>query len=374
MMNDDSIMLYIHVPFCVRKCDYCDFVSFACNDDVKKRYFENLNKQIIDKAYLSGNRKVSSVFIGGGTPSCVDAAYIDSVLETARKCFSFAENPEITIEANPNSLKKESLAIYKNAGINRLSIGLQSADADELKLLSRLHTYEEFLEAFDAARCEGFDNINVDLMSGLPGQTVEKFLRTLSKVTKLEPEHISAYSLIIEPGTVFYERYNGRESLLDENTDRDIYHETCAFLKSMGYDRYEISNYSKSGKQCRHNTGYWKRRDYLGFGISAASLCDGKRYAMHTDISRYLQGDFSEEITVLDEKDCMDEFMFLGLRLTEGISKEKFYDCFKVSWDSLYAKTAEKLHKMGLLSVGERVFLTEKGMDVANYCMSEFLL
>lgn len=374
MKNKDSLMLYIHIPFCERKCDYCDFLSFVTDEDTKAGYFKGLFKQLELKAELAGNIPVSSIFIGGGTPSCVDERFIYDTLMLVRDKYRVLDDAEITMESNPNSIRKEALSVYRNAGINRISMGLQSADNEELKLLSRLHSYEDFLKAYDAVRLCGFDNVNVDLMSGLPGQSIASFEKTLSKVISLKPEHISAYSLIFEEGTRFYERYGDGEGVVDEETDRYIYHMTQSMLKDFGYERYEISNYSRPGKECRHNLGYWVRRPYLGFGPSAASLFDEKRYSMHRDLKAFIAGDFSESVEELSLNARMEEFMFLGLRLTKGISRDEFFKAFNKDLDSVYKDVLEKLQKEGLLDISGRVKLTERGLDLANYAMSQFLL
>ncbi|MCR4962237.1 MAG: radical SAM family heme chaperone HemW [Lachnospiraceae bacterium] len=372
-MKNKTQEIYVHIPFCARKCDYCDFVSFVTDDDTKKAYFSMLEKQIDMKAESAGSLPVDSVFFGGGTPSLVDAGYIADVMEHLRRRFLFTDDAEITIEMNPNSAHKDKLSVYRSAGINRLSIGLQSTVDEELKRLSRLHSYEEFLRSYDLARTVGFSNINIDIMSALPGQSSDSYTETLKKVCKLAPEHISAYSLIIEEGTPFYERYKDGNGLPGEDLDREMYHDTKRFLLTKGYERYEISNYSKPGFECRHNVGYWTRKPYIGFGIAAASLIDEVRYSMHGDLKRFLSGDLTEEIEHLEMKDRMAEFMFLGLRLIKGVSKKEFFDEFGVSMEKVYKKQLLRLSEEGLLADGERVFLTEKGLDLANVCMAEFL-
>lgn len=367
-------MLYIHIPFCERKCDYCDFLSFATDEGTKAGYFKALFEQIKLKAELAGNIPVSSIFIGGGTPSCVDEKYIYGLLSLIREKYLLLTDAEITMEANPNSVRKSALKIYKEAGINRLSMGLQSTDNDELKLLSRLHTYEDFLKSFDMVRNEGFNNVNVDLMSGLPGQSLASFEKSLKKVVALNPEHISAYSLIIEEGTRFYERYSNKKELFDEETDRSMYHMTKELLSDYGYGRYEISNYAKEGFECRHNVGYWERRPYLGMGLSAASLFEECRYTNHGDMKKFILGDFTESRESLSIKDQMAEFMFLGLRMIKGVSKEDFYQTFGVDYDDVYKDVTRKLQNEGLLENGDRIRLTQKGLDLANYAMAEFLL
>lgn len=373
MKSNEAVEIYVHIPFCARKCDYCDFVSFVCDEDTQKKYFDALKKQIELKKETVGKVPVVSCFFGGGTPSLPLAGYIGEVLAKLKECFEFTDDAEISIEMNPNSASLEKLKSYRALGFNRVSIGLQSTENSELKTLSRLHSYEDFLNTFKAARQAGFDNINVDLMSALPGQTLESYKKTLERVTALEPEHISAYSLIVEENTPFYERYKDGAGLVDEDTEREMYYLTKSFLEDKGYFRYEISNYAKKGFECRHNLGYWRRVPYLGFGISAASLYKEVRYQMHSDLERYSLGDFAEEKTVLSENDRMEEFMFLGLRCIEGVSKDEFFKTFKKDLEDQYKEELEKLENEGLLVNSSRVFLTDRGLDLANYCMSQFI-
>ena len=373
-MKNNSQEIYVHIPFCERKCAYCDFVSFVSDREIQGAYFEKLKSQIKIKAESAGTLPADSVFFGGGTPSAVDSGLIYETLEELRKSFVVTEDAEITLEANPNSLTREKLKVYREAGINRLSIGLQSSDNEELKVLSRLHTWEQFLEAFETAREEGFQNINIDIMSALPGQSLESYGKTLNRVLELNPEHISAYSLIIEENTPFYERYKNGEGLPPEDTEREMYYETKRLLATKGFERYEISNYARPGKECRHNIGYWTRKPYLGFGIAAASLTDEKRYMMHTDLKRFISGDFKEETEVLSEKDRLEEFMFLGLRLTRGVSKAEFRAEFGRDIYDVYGNKILKLKEEGLLCETDRLFLSERGLDLANVCMAEFML
>lgn len=373
MKSNEKGELYVHVPFCARKCAYCDFVSFVTDADVQSDYFVALNKQIDIKAE-SADITVDSVFFGGGTPSLVAPKNIHEVMEHFKRRFSFVDDSEVTIEMNPNSVSKEKLKIYKEAGINRVSIGLQSADNKELKILSRLHSFEEFLKAYDEVRNAGFDNVNIDVISAIPKQTLKSYENTLNKVVDLQPEHISAYSLIIEENTPFFELYKDGKDLPDEETEREMYYLTKSLLDSCGYKRYEISNYAKEGKECRHNLGYWQRKPYLGFGIAAASLYKETRYQMHNDLKAFINGNFREEETALSQNDMMEEFMFLGLRLCKGVSKKEFYECFGLRMEEVYGKQLLKLEREKCLINSDFVALTDKGMDVANYCMSEFIL
>ena len=374
MKSDKETEIYVHIPFCERKCAYCDFLSFKAGEDVHRAYTESIIKQIDEKRKQVGPIRVSTCFFGGGTPSVIDSRLIVSILDKLKESFDLDEKAEISIEVNPNSASKEKLSEYKKAGFNRLSIGLQSANNDELKILSRLHTYEEFLTAFHAAREAGFDNINIDVMSALPGQTLSAYAETLKKVTALNPEHISAYSLIIEEGTPFFDRYSDGHGLPSEDADREMYHFTKKFLSEHGYSRYEISNYSKPGFECRHNCGYWLRKDYLGFGIGAASLFNHERLKCHENIDRFLNEDYSEEKETLIASDEMSEFMFLGLRLTRGVSKTEFYRLFNKNVYDVYGPQIAKLRNEKLMEdKGGFLFLTDFGLDVSNYAMSEFV-
>ena len=285
--------LYLHIPFCVKKCDYCDFLSFPADESIKREYVETLKREIEKVGERYRNCQVSTIFVGGGTPSILNSSYIVEIFDVLRRKFHVAGNAEISMEVNPGTVTKEKLSDWRRAGINRLSMGLQSADNRELKRLGRIHTWEDFLESFRRAREEGFSNLNVDLMSALPGQTMDGWMETLKRTAAQEPEHISAYSLIIEEGTPFYERYGGKkgEALLpDEDTDRDMYHKTREFLASCGYERYEISNYAKPGRECRHNIGYWTGVPYLGLGLGAASYIEGIRFSNTRNLKEYLAG------------------------------------------------------------------------------------
>ena len=316
-------------------------------------------------------RKISTVFIGGGTPSLLNAGQIRHLMQTVRDSFQVEKKAEITMEANPGTVSFDRLKGYLEAGVSRLSFGLQSMQEEELQYLGRIHSREDFLSGFEAARAAGFQNISVDLMSGIPKQTMESFEDTLRKTAKLGPEHISAYGLIIEEGTPFYEMYGekGREreqhagELPDEETERKMYHRTREILEGYGFLRYEISNYAKPGFSCRHNLGYWDRTEYLGIGTGAASLIGHERWN---------QG---EEKTTLSMQDEMEEYMFLGLRKMEGVSRRRFRVLFGCEMETVYGQVLENMQKKNLLEcAGDFVRLTEFGIDVSNYVMSEFLL
>ncbi len=367
-----ELMLYLHIPFCVRKCAYCDFLSAPAGEEVRACYVEALKEEIRRKQGIGEGRMVTSVFFGGGTPSLLAGVQLEGILEEVRGCFCLKEDGEITVECNPGTLTRDKLLAYQRAGVNRLSLGLQSADNEELALLGRIHTYEEFLEGYSLAREMGFHNLNVDLMSALPGQTRESWKSTLQKVLSLGPEHISAYSLMVEEGTPFYERYGpgGQlEKLLpDEDAERQMYYDTRDILKAVGYERYEISNYARPGFACRHNLGYWERRDYLGLGLGAASLVDGVRFRNSRSLSEYLAGDTkAQEAERLTRREELEETMFLGLRKTEGV---KLTGELLEAYEDVFAR----LRQQGLLLWEEgRVRLTDLGFDVSNYALAEFL-
>lgn len=371
--------LYLHMPFCVRKCAYCDFLSFPTDQETQNLYTRRLREDIdaMEKKY--GDIPVDTIFIGGGTPSVPDSALIVGIMERVRKAFHVAEGAEISMEANPGTVTREKLTDYRRAGINRLSFGLQSANDRELKLLGRIHTWAEFLESFHLARECGFTNINIDLMSALPGQTRESWKDTLKRVTDLNPEHISAYSLIIEDGTPFGEKYGseeGRKLLPDEDSEREMYHETKRFLRDCGYERYEISNYAKPGRACRHNIGYWTGLPYLGLGLGASSYMDGCRFAVNSDMKQYLEekpGMFTD-VEKLTKKDMEEEFFYVGLRMTAGVSLPEFERRFGVSAKDVYPGLMEMfVEEKAAVFQGDRFVLTDYGLDVSNYIMARFL-
>ncbi|MDR3829237.1 MAG: radical SAM family heme chaperone HemW [Pilosibacter sp.] len=371
--------LYLHMPFCVRKCAYCDFLSFPTDQETQNLYTRRLREDIDAMGKKYGDIPVDTIFIGGGTPSVPDSALIVGIMEHVRKAFHVAEGAEISMEANPGTVTREKLTDYRRAGINRLSFGLQSANDRELKLLGRIHTWAEFLESFHLARECGFTNINIDLMSALPGQTRESWKDTLKRVTDLNPEHISAYSLIIEDGTPFGEKYGseeGRKLLPDEDSEREMYHETKRFLRDCGYERYEISNYAKPGRACRHNIGYWTGLPYLGLGLGASSYMDGCRFAVNSDMKQYLEekpGMFTD-VEKLTKKDMEEEFFYVGLRMTAGVSLPEFERRFGVSAKDVYPGLMEMfVEEKAAVFQGDRFVLTDYGLDVSNYIMAQFL-
>ena len=428
-----KLELYIHIPFCIRKCAYCDFLSFSAPERSYRGYIEKLIEEIYGQSGSFADYQVDTIFVGGGTPSILPPELIEELFAVIHSCFDVSPFAEVTIEANPGTLTMEKLEIYRQSGINRLSIGLQSADDEELKYLGRIHSYDEFLKSYQRARQAGFKNINIDLMSALPGQDLHSWKSTLKKVMMLKPEHISAYSLIIEEGTPFYERYGDEESgrhladcksvniqipdspesekaavdgseilngqaglnrrawpklnatplpdLPDEETDREMYHLTKDLMALQGYRRYEISNYAKPGFECRHNIGYWTGVEYLGLGLGASSYTFGYRYHNTTDLKEYLSmnlrepGIAAQEIQELSKKEQIEEFMFLGLRMMRGVSGSDFYEKFGLNMWNVYGKVMQKLKDQGLIVFdGTSVRLSDLGIDVSNVVLSEFLL
>jgi len=370
------IEIYIHIPFCVKKCDYCDFLSGPSGPEEQSDYVQALLREI-DAVKEGKGRSVSSIFIGGGTPSVLDAGFIGEILNRIRNKFQIQNDAEITIEANPGTADYGKLQAYRDYGINRLSIGLQSPDDRELKILGRIHNYEQFLETYKKARKAGFDNINVDLMSAIPDQTYKGWEKNLRTVAELESEHISAYSLIIEEGTPFAAR---QLNLPDEDTEYNMYEATARILKEYGYKQYEISNYAKRGMACRHNVGYWTRQDYLGFGLGASSLYGKERFSNTADRKKYLENSFSPELIrerepILSREDEMAEFMFLGLRMTEGVARTDFEQIFGCCIEQIYGDVLKKYESMGLLQEKNgRIFLSRAGIHVSNSVMADFLL
>ncbi|WP_296119108.1 radical SAM family heme chaperone HemW [uncultured Eubacterium sp.] len=381
-----ELELYLHIPFCERKCAYCDFLSAPADPPVRISYIKKLQEEIAYYGAQFEEYQVSSIFFGGGTPTILEGYQLAAILETVKKHFHLAADAEITVECNPGTLTAGKVEKLVQAGFNRLSMGLQSADDRELQLLGRIHNFAQFLESYDLARKAGFENINVDLMSALPGQTLKSWQSTLQKVTALRPEHISAYSLIIEEGTPFYERFaedeqireeGGHPRLLpEEEAERQMYELTEVFLHTKGYERYEISNYAKPGYECRHNCGYWTRKDYLGLGLGASSFVEHQRFQNTSDLKEYLEQEYHHiHIETLDKKSEMEEFMFLGLRLMAGVSRQQFEKTFQVTLDSVYGEVLRKLKGEQLIEeVAGYVRLTEHGIDVSNYVLSEFLL
>lgn len=419
--------LYIHIPFCVRKCNYCDFLSFPAGKEIVERYVRALEEEIRrtgeavygqngrpgetvygqngrpgEKVYSQNGRpeeavygragggktevrpgsapKISTVFVGGGTPSVLEPEQIRSLFSCLRESFLLEADAEISMEANPGTLNREKLSACREAGINRLSLGLQSADDGLLQTLGRIHTWEQFLYNYQDARQAGFRNINIDLMSSLPGQSLENYVETLETVTALEPEHISSYSLILEEGTPFFASEEIRRQLPDENTDREMYEKTKEVLHEKGYKRYEISNYAKPGFACRHNLGYWDEVPYLGLGLGASSYYKNARFSNETDIRTYMENPFvpflgRNDYECCDEKSRMEDYMIFGLRKMAGVSLSRFEKEFGTAAEEIYGGVIDRYVGMGLLVLeGDRLRLTDAGIDVSNRIFEDFLL
>lgn len=391
-----KISLYVHIPFCEKKCFYCDFLSAPASVEEMENYVNYLLREIREQSLFYGDRQVVSIFFGGGTPSILSSGEIVRILQQIRKYFLLAEDVEITLECNPGTVTSEKLYDYIACGINRLSIGLQSTDDEELARIGRIHDYAAFLKTYSLAREAGFCNINIDLMAGLPGQSAASYMRTLERVTALHPEHISAYSLILEEGTWLYVNQSSYE-FPDEEEDRKMYRLTGERLEEAGFYRYEISNYAREGWECRHNKVYWRRGDYAGFGLGASSMVSNIRWknpeaqqdyvmcvkrmedAQECTLAgsafvKYLCKTGFHEVQVLTREEQMEEFMFLGLRLTEGVDRGEFKRLFGECMDEIYEKPIDKFLSAGLLKQeGERLRLTRRGVDLSNVVFTEFL-
>ena len=370
-----ELELYIHIPFCLKKCAYCDFLSGPESREIQEEYVNALCEEIRFCEDFSQSQ-VISIFIGGGTPSVLPGEWIARILQEIKEKFDLREDAEISIEVNPGTADRKKFQLYRQAGINRISFGCQSADNRELKILGRIHTWEEFLESYHLAREAGFDNINVDLMSGLPEQTSENWERSLRMTAELGPEHISAYSLMIEEGTPFAER---NLLLPDEDTERKMYEDTSMILAEYGYHQYEISNYAREGRECRHNLGYWKRTEYLGLGLGSASLVGETRFSNTDEMKEYLRNSryplkIRKNMESLDRQEQIEEYMILGLRLTKGVSKTEFYRLFGEYPGDIYGEVIRKYVTMGLMeNEGDYIRLTRNGISVSNPVLAEFL-
>lgn len=393
-----TLGIYIHIPFCVRKCLYCDFLSTPADGEEIERYVTALTSEIKEESGNYTDDIVKSVFLGGGTPSLLSAESFVRILNTVYDCFNLDEACEISMEVNPGTVTPDKLSSWQRSGVNRLSIGLQSTVDSELKALGRIHTSKDFYDTYELLVKTGFNNINIDLMSAIPGQTLETYLDTLKRVTSLQPmpTHISSYSLIIEEGTPFYENM---PVLPDEDCEREMYKMTGDFLTNLGYHQYEISNYALPGYECTHNKRYWERGNYVGFGIGAASMIDNERFQNTNNITRYFNfylhkeectqkkeatftknEEIKEARQKLSRQEQMAEFMFLGLRMIKGVSYSEFSHIFGATIDQVYPGTVEDFCQKGLLErtkdpeTGDiRIALTRRGIDVSNIVMAQFL-
>lgn len=390
-MKQKEIGIYVHIPFCKHKCNYCDFCSFENKEDLIEEYIKWLKIEIEDvgktnKQDVKEQKDipflVKTIYIGGGTPSFLDSKYIVEIVQTIKEYFNVAEEAEITIEVNPGTVTLEKLQDYFNCGINRLSIGLQSTYDILLKQIGRIHTYQEFLDTYHLAREVGFKNINVDLMLGLPNQTVQEIQNSVEEVIGLEPEHISLYSLIVEEGTKIEKQLQQKEFILpDEVVEREMYWNTKKLLEKNGYVHYEISNFAKAGYESKHNSDCWDQKEYIGFGVGAHSYTNGIRYSNIEKIEEYIKNyeeKKSENNFVFQEKqnnkDMEKEFMLLGLRKIQGVSIQDFKTKFVDNPVFVYHSELEKLVNEDLLEIdGDRIKLTNKGLDLANLVWEEFI-
>ncbi|EGT3607176.1 oxygen-independent coproporphyrinogen III oxidase [Clostridium perfringens] len=376
----DKISLYIHIPFCAQKCLYCDFPSFARKDHLRKAYIEALNKEIISLREKLNNLEINTIFIGGGTPSVLEADELECLLKEVAK-LNMAKDIEYSMECNPGNLTEEKLKVMKKYGVNRISMGLQAKQDNLLKGLGRIHNYKTFKENFLLAKKVGFNNINVDLMFGLPNQRLNEWEETLREIISLDPAHISAYSLIIEEGTAFYNLYeNDKLKLPTEEEERKMYHLAKKILEENGFNQYEISNYAKEGKECRHNLAYWNMDNWIGVGSAAASYINGKRIKNISSVEEYINSinekrEAVEEIINNSKNDNMEEFMFMGLRKINGIDENEFKNRFSMNINYVYGEILNKYIGEGLLiRESGRIFLSEKGIEISNIIMADFLL
>ena len=377
----EELGIYIHIPFCKQKCFYCDFCSFANKNEMQERYVEAVINEIKNITHKE-KYTVTTIYFGGGTPSILNPEYIKNILQEIESSFKILDDAEITIEINPGTVNEEKLKKYKEYGINRLSIGLQSANDKILKKIGRIHDYKQFEETFFYARKCGFKNINVDLMIGLPTQTIEDVKQTLEKIIQKNPEHISVYSLIIEEGTIIEKLINENKlQLPDEETERIMYWTVVNELKENGYNQYEISNFSKKTYESRHNTNCWKQKQYIGLGTSAHSYLNKKRYSNTNNIEEYIkniqENNISKNITIHEEQteeSTMNEYMLLGLRMIQGININEFKQKFKTDPTIKYKKILEKLQKENLIQITKTsIKLTKQGIDFGNIVWEEFI-
>ena len=370
--------LYIHIPFCVQKCKYCDFNSYKKEKDKKEKFLNDLKKEM--SLYTNKDRKINTIFFGGGTPSILSNTEMKMIMDEINKNFCIDKDAEISMECNPGTLNKEKLEFMKSLGINRLSIGLQAVQEDLLGYIGRIHNYEQFEKNYIEARKAGFKNINIDLMYNLPHQTFEDWKETLDKIIELNPEHISAYSLILEEGTQLYDMYMDKDfELSDEDEDIKMYEYAIECLKLNGYNQYEISNYAKEGYECKHNIVYWKCDNYLGLGPGASGYINNYRYSNICDIKEYnkcLEYNKKpiEEKNVLSKKDEMEEFIFMGLRMNEGINLDEFYEKFNVNFKHKYNNILDKLKNLNLIiEQNNNIALTQRGRELSNTVFIEFI-
>jgi len=371
-----AVGLYIHIPFCIKKCHYCDFISFDNRSDIHEAYVHALIQEIGRYDKLD----VDTIFIGGGTPSCILPKYIESILSACRKQFHFTDNVEISIEVNPATVDAEKLNMYRNAGINRISMGVQSMNDDELAALGRLHRSDDVRKSYDTIKNAGFTNINLDMISAVPNQTMESLRFTLNELCSLTPAHLSAYSLIIEQDTPLYSMYEqDLLALPDEDTEREMYEYVIDFLGTQGYAQYEISNFAKSGFECRHNLKYWQCEPYIGLGIAAHSCFNGARYGNISSIDTYvslIEGGNSvvAEKTVLTHQDIISDYIIMGLRLCKGVSLDKFNSRFGIDLHDIFNAEINRHIKGGFMQIRDGYLsFTRQGISVSNSILCDFI-
>ena len=374
--------LYFHIPFCIKKCLYCDFNSYSGIEHIMEDYIDAV---VLEVKTLSGKFAdeyyVDTIYIGGGTPTLLHVSMLEHIIDISYRSFRVKDMCEISIEANPGTVDEKKLEQIFKMGVNRISFGLQSWNNEELKFLGRIHTVSDFLQSYNLAKKQGFDNINIDIMYAIPGQTLNSWEQTLNNVIDLNPEHISCYGLKIEAGTPFHHMQNeGHIKDFDEEIDRYMYHMALDKLSCNNYNHYEISNFAKSGYECRHNVSCWKAGEYIGIGCGAHSHIRGKRYSNVAKPLEYIvrlrKGeDIIADTIVLSEKVKISEYIFLGFRLREGINVIEFYNRFNFDFDNLYKRQIDKFKNVGLIEkCGDNYKLTLKGIDISNAVLSEFLL
>jgi len=374
--------LYIHIPFCKRKCHYCDFISFSGKQEFIEQYINSLKKEINNYKINKEDYLINTIYFGGGTPSYIESKYIIDVLKELKQKFTISEDAEITIEINPGTVNEQKLQDYHSSGINRISFGLQTTKSDLLELIGRIHSYSSFLQCYNLARKVGFKNINVDLMIGLPVQTLEDVQKDLKKIIDLKPEHISVYSLIVEEGTVIEQKINNKELYLpSENLERKMYWEVKKTLEQNGYTHYEISNFAKPNFDSKHNLSCWNQEEYIGFGLAAHSYIDNKRYSNTENLQDYIVGvavSSDPHIKTIHEtqskEDKMKEYMLLNLRKIEGVKISDFKNKFVDNPIYIYRESLNKLVTQELIEIDiDSIKLTNKGIDLANLVWEEFV-
>ena len=365
--------LYVHIPFCVRKCRYCDFISFANSQEYADAYLVALEKESAQYAGM----EFDTVFVGGGTPSVLSANQLERLFNIINTTFEITPNAEFSIEVNPGTLDADKISSIINGGVNRVSVGVQSFNDSELSAIGRIHTAAQAMQAVNEIHGAGIKNINVDLMTSIPKQSGESLRKSLETAVSLPITHISAYSLILEEGTPLFDDYeNGKLILSSDDEDRDNFDMLLNFLSEHGFDRYEISNFAKTGYECRHNIKYWECREYVGLGLAAHSYLDKKRFYNTSDLNKYLRGETrSDDVITLSRADLFSEFMMMGLRMTRGVSEVEFLKRFGENIETIYGNQLEKFINLGLVEhKNGRYALTARGLDVSNGVMCEFIM